>query len=84
MTQSPRARASASIPIDGEVLRELRKDRGLTAVQLATRVGVGKSFISRLECGSALRCSPPVHAALVQVLQPADPYALRTDKPVSA
>lgn len=75
-----KTRASAAITINGSALREARKDSGLTVVQLAARVGVGKSFISKLELGISPRCSVGVHKALVQVLQPADRHAFRADK----
>lgn len=79
MSQS-KTRASAAIEINGSALREARKDYGLTVVQLAARVGVGKSFISKLELGISPRCSVNVHAALVRVLQPADRHAFRADR----
>ena len=52
-------------------LRELRRDRDLTQVQLATRTGIDQATISRIEAGTsgidfdvldrlctALRCQP--------------------------
>jgi predicted transcriptional regulator len=73
----PGSRESAAIMIDGPALRELRKERGLSIAQVATRVGVGKAYISKLELGHSKRCSPTVHAALVRVLRPIDHHAFR-------
>ncbi|WP_320069143.1 helix-turn-helix domain-containing protein [Micromonospora sp. RTGN7] len=78
--KSPRSRASAAIAIDGPVLREARKQRGLSVLQLATRVGVSKAYISKLELGYSPRCSVTVHASLVQILRPERADAFRTDR----
>ncbi|GLH97386.1 helix-turn-helix domain-containing protein [Phytohabitans aurantiacus] len=74
-----KSRAEAFIKINGDALREVRLDRGLSTVQVAARVGVGKAYISKLERGISPRCSAQVHAALVRVLQPADRRAFRAD-----
>ncbi|MEU5950354.1 helix-turn-helix transcriptional regulator [Micromonospora sp. NPDC047465] len=78
-----RSRASAFVAINGEALREARKQRGLSVEQLATRVGVTKAYISKLELGYSPRCSVTVHASLVQSLRPARSDAFRNDKAVA-
>ncbi|GGM13977.1 hypothetical protein GCM10012279_35210 [Micromonospora yangpuensis] len=78
MTQ--KSRASAAIAINGQAIREARKDRGLSVLQLATRVGVTRAYITKLELGHSTRCSPKVHASLVRALHPDHPAAFRTDK----
>lgn len=51
----------------GQVLRALRKDKGLTAVELAQRVGVTQTAISRYEVG-ARRPSPELLEKLADAL----------------
>ena len=80
MNKPRRSRASAFVPINGDALRALRKERGLSIEQVATRVGVGKPYISKLELGYSPRCSVTVHAALVRVLRPERRDAIRADK----
>ncbi|MGJ3228885.1 Helix-turn-helix [Micromonospora sediminicola] len=83
MTTSRGSRASAFIAVNGDAIREARKQRGLSIEQLATRVGVTKPYISKLELGHSLRCSVTVHASLVRILRPARSDAFRADKAVA-
>lgn len=39
------------LPLVGQRIRELRKDRGLTQADLATRVGIQQSDLCRMETG---------------------------------
>ncbi|OKI52878.1 helix-turn-helix domain-containing protein [Micromonospora sp. CB01531] len=78
-----RSRASAFVAINGDALREARKERGLSIGELATRVGVTKAYVSKLELGYSPRCSVTVHASLVQALRPNRTDAFRTDKAVA-
>lgn len=75
-----RSRASAFVAVNGEAIREARKTRGLSIEQLATRLGVTKAYVSKLELGYSPRCSVTVHASLVQALRPDRADAFRTDK----
>ena len=35
----------------GEMIRHLRKEKGITAIELAEKMGVSASYIARLELG---------------------------------
>jgi len=64
----------------GKRLQELRRRRGLTATELATRVQVTSGFISQLEHG---RTSPSLETLqrLAQTLQVPLTYLLQDDNP---
>jgi transcriptional regulator with XRE-family HTH domain len=61
------------MPKRGHYIREWRKHRGLTQEQLAERIGITKSYVSKIESGKKRYDQPFLEAAAV-VLQcePAD------------
>ena len=68
MTNAPRA-SSPSVEIDRQKLRELRQERGLTQVQLASQANLSTQYISQLECGFRTHVSPPTYIALCDALK---------------
>ena len=62
-----------AMPKSGHFIREWRKHRGLTQEQLAERIGMDKSYLSKIESGKRRYDQPFLEAAAV-VLQcePAD------------
>lgn len=75
-----RARPSTAVPIDGATLRQARIDRGIEVADLARRIGVTRSYVTKLELGHSPRASATVHAALVRVLKPKNRHAFRADR----
>ncbi|MGW1995204.1 helix-turn-helix domain-containing protein [Embleya sp. NPDC001921] len=67
--------------VDGPEARRLRVSLGLKGVDVASRVGIDRAYLSRVESHS-LRMTPPNFLALCEVLgvdNPAD-LALTSDK----
>lgn len=71
--------ASTAIPVNGPVLRELRKRAGLSIGDLAEAVGKDRSWITKIEV-SARDVSPELFDQLLRTLRIQDPRVLmRTD-----
>lgn len=59
----------AGVEVDGNAVRELRKDLGYTLVQFAPKVAVSWGYLSQIERGWRKRVSPPVFLRLVSALE---------------
>ena len=53
----------------GNTIRNLRLSKGLTMLELATAVGIDKSYVSYLESGSKTNVSLDILKKIAQVLQ---------------
>jgi transcriptional regulator with XRE-family HTH domain len=52
------------VAVDGAVIRERRKGRGLTVTALALGCQISKQYVSKIERGDRARVSPPVLARI--------------------
>lgn len=57
----------APVKVDGQRLRELRENAGMTLAQLAAKASVSTSHLSYLEIGER-SASPPMAARIAQAL----------------
>lgn len=60
-----------TIPINGPAVRRIRMEKGIEPAELAARIGVHRSYVTRIELGEgdqARRVSLRVHMALRHVL----------------
>lgn len=57
-----------TVEINGFALRELRIRSGLGVVELATRIGVKRPYIAKIELGHSQRVSPRVFNELLSAL----------------
>ncbi len=81
MSERRKRRApTTAVAVDGDKLRKLRKERGIEVADLASRVGVGRPYISKLELGHSKRASVRVYAALLRELEIDDYEALLADQ----
>jgi XRE family transcriptional regulator of biofilm formation len=53
----------------GNTIKNLRVTRGLTMLELATAVGIDKSYVSYLESGTKTNVSLDILKKIAQVLQ---------------
>lgn len=58
------AHQHASPEIDGDRIRELRKQSGLTVTALARRIGITPQYLSQIERGHRPTVSPPMFAQI--------------------
>jgi len=80
MTDGSPTTTPAGVEVDGNALRELRKDLGYTITEFAPRVGISFGFLSQIERGHK-RVSPPVFRRLVSALEIQDnPDAIKPRK----
>lgn len=68
--------APTTVEINGFAIREIRKAKGLSVVDLARHVGVQRPYIAKIELGHSLRVSPKVFNALLAALTIDDRRAL--------
>lgn len=61
-----------TLAINGAVVRELRLRTGVSLTALAESAGIGKSYLSHIECGRRTRVSAVVLANLGDALGLAD------------
>ena len=60
--------AKTTVAINGFVVRELRKARGMSVVELAKEVGVLRPYIAKIELGHSRQVSPKVFNSLLSAL----------------
>ena len=68
MTQAPPRTAPAGVEVDGNALRELRKQLGYTITALAPQVPVSIGYLSQIERGWRKTVSPPTFQRLISAL----------------
>jgi len=74
----------ASVEIDGAKLRRMRKEAGLTGVQLSARVGVTFSYLARVERGELRTVAPARYNAILNALGIEDRTTLYAPRSVAA
>jgi len=79
MPTTPRSRrqATAAVAVNGEAIRKLRQDRGIEVAHLATRLGISRAYLCKIELGHSPRVGVTVWAGIVRNLRPETPDALR-------
>lgn len=55
--------------VDGAVIRKIRMSRGIPTADLARRIGISRSYLTRLEIGVRRHMRPHTYAALRQALE---------------
>lgn len=60
--------APTTVEINGFAIREIRKAKGLSVLDLAGHVGVQRPYIAKIELGHSQRVSPKVFNALLSAL----------------
>lgn len=68
--------APTTVEINGFTVREIRKAKGLSVLELAGHVGVQRPYIAKIELGHSQRVSPKVFLGLLTALAIDDRRAL--------
>ncbi|MEZ0066742.1 transcriptional regulator with XRE-family HTH domain [Streptacidiphilus sp. MAP12-20] len=65
-----------TVTVDGAAIRQLRMLAGCEMADLADRVGITRSYLSRIETGTRRQVRPRVYAALRTALEASDQQLL--------
>lgn len=76
-TDTIRRAPTTAVPINGAALREIRIRTGIAVADLAKEIGVGRSYVTKIELGHSKRVSPEVFRALMTALDIRDQRVLR-------
>ena len=71
------------VEVNGAAIRTIRKLAGVEIRDLATRIGITSSYLSRIETGSRRRLRPSVYAALRAALDVPDKTLLIEEEETS-
>lgn len=74
----------ASVEIDGDELRRMRKEAGLTATQLARRIGISLTYLSKIERGERRTVPPARYITICDALGVTDRATLHAPQAAAA